>query len=80
MKIICAWCGGVIADGPADSPVSHGICFPCALEVGAAMAKMAVAAADAEAAVATAKMDGADAVIIRPVTVKQTPHERITLR
>lgn len=28
MKVICAWCGKVIQDGP-DEPVSHGICLDC---------------------------------------------------
>jgi hypothetical protein len=28
MKIICAWCGAVMADGPGGE-VSHGICEPC---------------------------------------------------
>lgn len=29
MKVICAWCGRIITDGPDDSDVSHGICTPC---------------------------------------------------
>lgn len=37
MKTICAWCGCVIADGPADGPVSHGACRPCAKIVLAQM-------------------------------------------
>lgn len=32
MKTICAWCGGLLADGPAH-PVSHGICSACRAEL-----------------------------------------------
>ncbi len=28
VKLICAWCGAIIKDGPG--PISHGICDPCA--------------------------------------------------
>lgn len=28
VRLICAWCGAIIKDGPG--PVSHGICGPCA--------------------------------------------------
>lgn len=40
MRVECAWCGTVLADGPP--PVSHGICEECleaqlaALEAGRA--------------------------------------------
>lgn len=27
MKVVCAWCGVVLAEG--DEPVSHGLCQPC---------------------------------------------------
>jgi hypothetical protein len=29
MKVICAWCNGVMKDDPANQPVSHGICLEC---------------------------------------------------
>jgi len=31
MKIICAWCGKTLEDGPP--PISHGICDECEVEV-----------------------------------------------
>lgn len=32
MRVICAWCGRVMVDGP--DPTTHGICRSCALRVG----------------------------------------------
>jgi hypothetical protein len=32
MKIICAWCGKVIQDGPEET-VSHGVCEECVIHV-----------------------------------------------
>jgi|GEM_PF-5330406 len=31
MRVVCAWCGDVLAD--AAGPVSHGICASCAMTV-----------------------------------------------
>lgn len=32
LKVVCAWCGHLIADG-ADEPISHGICLACAKDL-----------------------------------------------
>ena len=29
MKVVCAWCGATIKDGPTDKGISHGICEEC---------------------------------------------------
>jgi hypothetical protein len=37
MRVVCAWCGDVLADG--SGPVSHGICPSCSLTVERAFHK-----------------------------------------
>lgn len=32
LKTICAWCGRILKEGPAD-PVSHGICPECRAKI-----------------------------------------------
>jgi hypothetical protein len=31
LRVVCSWCGKVMAVGDAPSPVSHSICEPCVL-------------------------------------------------
>lgn len=33
-RVVCAWCGAVLQDGPGDLPVSHGMCGPCLADEG----------------------------------------------
>ncbi len=42
MKVVCAWCKGVIKDGPAE-PISHGICAECAGNMRRELSKMQAA-------------------------------------